>query len=73
MTMRRYRSRGHLALPMSVLPAAGGENMRLQPGDVFEIAAEKVDRFIRLRLSAGDLEDVTDAPVAPTAAKPRKE
>ena len=67
---RRYRvAEGRsLVLPRSIATAPTGENMRYEGGETFEIDLEKVDRYIRARVRAGDLEEIDISPL-PTARK----
>jgi hypothetical protein len=57
---RRFRLvAGVLPLPKSLLTAPGGMNMRLEKGDTFELEATQIDRFIRRRIEAGDIVEIT--------------
>lgn len=68
--VKRYRVADgrEVALPRSIATAPTGENARYVGGDTFEIDLDKVDRFIRSRVKAGDLEEIDISPL-PVARK----
>ncbi|MGL5361489.1 MAG: hypothetical protein ACRDBH_01320 [Bosea sp. (in: a-proteobacteria)] len=58
--IRKFRAKHPermVVLPASLSPS--GVPLRLAHGDVFEIDAKRVDRFIRRSLDNGDLEEIT--------------
>lgn len=61
----KYRCIRHTVLPVGLLPAPGGFNMRLDPGEVFEtttVAAVRHGRYLNNRIALGDLEEIADEP-----------
>lgn len=50
--------------PKSLLTAPGGKPARLEAGAELELPATSVNRFIRGRVRAGDLVEITAAPAA---------
>lgn len=60
MSTRRFQLRsGVLPLPKAIASAPGGFNMRLSQGDTIDLEPHQIDRFIRQRIRAGDLVEVT--------------
>lgn len=60
--IRKFRAKHPermVVLPASLSPS--GVPLRLAHGDVFELDAKRVDRFIRRSLDNGDLEEITAA------------
>jgi hypothetical protein len=60
--------------PRGLLTGPGATHLRFGEGDVLELEAGKVDRFIRGRVRAGDLVEVKDPgppPAAPKSKEPR--
>jgi hypothetical protein len=77
-TTRKYRvAEGRVCIPpKGILTGPGATAVRFNAGDEFELpAAAAKSRYIRGRVAAGDLVDVTAAPPARAAAiaKPVKE
>lgn len=60
-------------LPRSIAVAPTGQNARYVGGDTFEIDLEKVDRFIRSRVRAGDLEEIDISPLPVADGRSRKD
>jgi hypothetical protein len=57
--------------PKGILSGPGATHLRFQPGEVLEVPAERVGRFIRNRVAAGDLVELTAVQAA--AVTPRAE
>lgn len=58
-----------LTLPKALMAGPGATHARFAGGQSFELPAERVDRFIRSRLRAGDLiEGAVDASPDPAPA-----
>ena len=72
---RRFRvAEGRsVVMPRSVATAPTGENARYEGGDTFEIDLDKVDRFIRSRIKAGDLEEIDISPLPVADGRSRKD
>lgn len=72
--IRRFKLNTHLTMPLELLAAPVAEYHRGEPVSIVEIDAERCkafDRFIRGRIRAGDMVELTIAtsqPAAPVVA-----
>ena len=68
MSTRRFKLNTHLTLPLELHAAPGATHHRGEPESIVEIDEERCrmhDRFIRGRLRAGDMTELTsNAPVS---------
>lgn len=70
--IRRFKSVNHLTLPSGLTPIDGQPNMRFEPGQTFDVSADKcqtMQRFVLGRLRAGDLEELEYSEPVPAPAE----
>jgi hypothetical protein len=73
--MRTFRvAEGRVVvLPRDVLPGPGDVNLRYESGDTFALPDERIARFVRRRVEAGDLVDSAEPDDLLSERLPRRE